>query len=92
MTTIARTQSETTNEESAWLIYFNRRTEIEVEQNIGRFVTIDVESGDYEIGDDNVQTWREVKARQPQAVTFTLRVGYTSTFSRRGGGMMRLPR
>ena len=47
----------------------------------GKFVVIDVETGDYEIdGDDAVATRRLLK-RRPDEVTYGVRVGYRAAYS-----------
>ena len=44
-------------------------------QEIGKFIVIDVESGDYEIDEDDLEVTRRLKARRPDAVGFLTRVG-----------------
>jgi hypothetical protein len=41
----------------------------------GKFVVIDVESGDYEISDDDGEAFGRAEDRRPEAVFFVLRVG-----------------
>ncbi len=41
----------------------------------GKFVVIDVESGDYEISDDDGEAFGRAEDRRPEAVFFILRVG-----------------
>ena len=48
-----------------------------VEQaNHGRYIAIDVDSGDYEIGDDRLQISARLKSRQPKAAMSVLRIGF----------------
>ena len=64
-------------------IYQERlKDSMETPENVGKFITIDTVSGAYEIGTDNIVTVRSLKARYPEAVTCTLRIGYPATFSR----------
>lgn len=47
-------------------------------ENIGKLLMIDVDSGDYELGEDgnDVELYRRLRSRQPQAQVFSLKVGY----------------
>ena len=45
--------------------------------NIGRYIAIDIATGQYEIGDEHLPTVKLLRARLPQdALVCTLRVGY----------------
>ncbi len=44
--------------------------------NIGRFVAIDIDSGAYEVGDDQYATVRHMHSRLPGAVLCVLKIGY----------------
>lgn len=46
----------------------------------GKFVVIDVTSGDYAIGRDLGYTTQELRNRRPDAVMHTVRVGYPAVF------------
>jgi hypothetical protein len=50
----------------------------------GRFLIIDVESGDYEIDDDDLQAEKRLRARRPDGVLFGMRIGYTSAYTLSG--------
>lgn len=43
--------------------------------HIGEFVVIDVENGDYEVAPDKLEALDRLRARNPAAQTFVLRVG-----------------
>ena len=45
---------------------------------IGQFVAIDIESGEYEVGTDHYATALALKARRPNAIVFTIKIGYDS--------------
>ena len=65
------------------------RDKVETEENIGKLVSIDVETGDYEIGDDSsIDAPLRLHARHPGAAVFTLRIGYNAAVSL-GGAMER---
>ena len=63
-------------------IYESRlRTLLETEENIGRIVSIDVESGDYEIADDLVAAGRRLQQRRPDARMYGKRIGYNAVYA-----------
>jgi hypothetical protein len=48
-----------------------------VEQgNHGRIVAIDIETGDYLVGDDPLATWQPLIARSPDAQIICFRIGH----------------
>ena len=47
----------------------------------GWFVVIDVESGDYEIGEQDAVATRRLLQRRPSAVTYGVRVGHRAAYS-----------
>jgi len=70
-------------------IYNNRlRTLLETEENIGKIVSIDIESGDYEIADDLVLAGRRLQQRHPDARMYGKRIGYNAVYAV-GGSLTR---
>lgn len=66
-------------------IYRERiRSKVEPAQK-GKFVVIDVESGDYEIDADDASATRRLLKRRPDAMTYGVRVGYRAAYSHLGG-------
>jgi hypothetical protein len=63
------------------------REKVETEQNIGKIIAIDVESGDYDIADDVLAAGRRLHAANPGVVTWTKRIGYDAVYS--FGGALR---
>lgn len=64
-------------------IYAERlRGQLETDENVGKFISIDIGSGDYEIGTSHLETTDRLFERYPDAVIATLRIGYPATFSR----------
>jgi hypothetical protein len=58
------------------------RAKVETEENIGKLVSIDIETGDYEIGEDNsLEAPRRLHAKHPGAAIFTLRIGYNAVYA-----------
>lgn len=42
----------------------------------GKFVVIDIETGDYEVSDDDGEAFGRAEEKHPEAVFFVLRVGH----------------
>ena len=76
----------------AWDIYYRLRPQIETPDNIGRLILLDLDSGDYEIANDDLgfDASARVRERHPDANLFALRIGYKTTASF-CGDMERLP-
>ena len=47
-------------------------------ENLGKLLMIDVDSGDYELGEDgnDVEVYQMLRSRHPAAQVFSLKVGY----------------
>lgn len=67
-----------TTEEIAWkgreLYERELRREVEAE-NAGRFLVVDVESGDYEVADEDLEASERLLERRPEAKLYGLRIG-----------------
>lgn len=50
-------------------------------KNVGKFLAIDIETGDYEIAADEMKAGDKLRARLPEAQIWMVRIGYTSTRS-----------
>jgi hypothetical protein len=48
-------------------------------RDVGKFVAIDIETGDYEIAADEMKAGDKLRGRLPDAQIWMVRVGYTST-------------
>ncbi|MDQ2733136.1 MAG: hypothetical protein M3Y56_15900 [Armatimonadota bacterium] len=58
------------------------RKDVETEDNIGKLVSIDIETGDYEVGtDDSVEAPRRLHEKHPGAAIYTLRIGYNAVYA-----------
>jgi hypothetical protein len=57
------------------------RAEVETEENIGKVISIDIETGDYEIGDDPLTTGKRLLARHPGAAMYGMRIGYDAVYA-----------
>ena len=50
------------------------------EADIGKFVHVDINSGEYEIDDDDISGEDKLCQRVPNAKIYTLRVGYSAAY------------
>lgn len=64
------------------------RAQVETVENIGKIISIDVETGDYEIDDDLVVTSRRLQAKHTNAAIWTERIGFNAVYSV-GGTLVR---
>jgi hypothetical protein len=67
------------------------RQEVECEENIGQMIVIDSETGEYGIDPSGVESALKLKAKNPLARLFTIRIGYDVAVVF-GGEMERLPK
>jgi hypothetical protein len=51
---------------------------VETEENIGKIIVIDIETGDYEIDEVGLKASERLRARHPDAVLLGLRIGCDS--------------
>jgi len=73
-------------------IYESRlRVLLEIEENIDKIVSIDIESGDYEIADDLLLAGRRLQQRHPEAQMYGKRIGYNAVYAV-GGSLARTTR
>ena len=62
-------------------IYESRlRTLLETDENVGKIVSIDIESGDYEIAEDLAAAGRGLQQRHPNALMYGKRIGYNAVY------------
>lgn len=57
------------------------RAKVETEENIGRMIAIDIETGDYAIADDPIVAADRIFANHPDAALFGARIGYNAAYS-----------
>lgn len=70
--------------------YEEIRAALEIPENIGKLVSIDVETGAYEIGDDrSLDAPQRLQARHPGAAIYTHRIGYNAVYAL-GGALERV--
>lgn len=64
------------------------RAQVETPENIGKIISINVETGEYEIGEDLVVTSSKLKAKQPNAIIWGERIGFDAVYAV-GGTLVR---
>jgi len=58
------------------------RAQVETDENIGKLISIDTETGDYEVGDDkSLATPRLLLAKHLGATIYPLRIGYNAVYA-----------
>ncbi len=62
------------------------REQVEITENIGKMVIIDIETGDYEVDETGIQAAHNLNAKHPYARLFGIRIGYNVAASL--GGVM----
>jgi hypothetical protein len=62
------------------------RAKVELPENIGKMVIIDIETGDYEVDKNGLQAAKRLNARQENTRLFGIRIGYNVAAS--FGGVM----
>lgn len=50
----------------------------------GKFLVLDIETGDYEIDANDLQAEKRLRDRHPNGVLYGLRIGYTSAYTLSG--------
>ena len=66
--------------ELGWKIYNEKIKHLVEPQEKGKFLVIDVETGDYAISRDLILAEDELEARRPNGVVYTIRIGYPAVF------------
>jgi hypothetical protein len=63
-------------------IYEQRlRPLVETPENMGKIISIDVRTGDYEIDDDLIRAGDRLLARHPGALLYGARIGYDAVYA-----------
>jgi len=60
------------------------RANVEIEENIGKIIVLDVENGHYEIDSDGLQANKRLRTRYPNTDPynlFAIRIGYDAVFA-----------
>lgn len=68
--------------EAGRAIYEQRlRSIVEIPENIGKVIDIDVDTGDYEIDEDGMMANRRLRERRPGARIYGIRIGYNAMYA-----------
>jgi hypothetical protein len=62
------------------------RAKVETDENIGKMVIIDIETGEYEVDETGREAAQHLHAKHPNAALYGKRIGYNVAFS--FGGVM----
>lgn len=57
------------------------RNQVETAENIGKIIAIDLETLDYEIGDDLLEVSLKLKSQHPNAELWAERIGFNAVYS-----------
>jgi hypothetical protein len=57
------------------------RQQVELEENIGKMVIIDIETGDYKVDKTGLEASRNLRKKHPNARLFGIRIGYNVAVS-----------
>jgi predicted ATP-dependent Lon-type protease len=57
------------------------RSQVETPENIGKIVSINVETGEYEVGDDLLVTSLQLRVKQADAALWTERIGFNAVYA-----------
>jgi len=66
------------------------RSRVEKE-NRGKFLVLDIETGEYEIDTDKLAALERAKPKHPDPALYILRIGYPSTVKLGGGFLVKQP-
>jgi hypothetical protein len=66
-------------------LYERLRDEVETPDNIGKFIVMEVDSGDYEIDEQGIESSHRLQSRYPGVALYALRIGYKTAVSFCGG-------
>lgn len=58
--------------------------------NKGKFVVIDIETGDYEMDADDMQATKRALAKRPDTVLYGVRIGYPTAYTLGGHSAMEI--
>ncbi len=70
---------------------YEQQIRLKVEnESKGKYLVLDIETGEYEIDDDDLIATKRVMARRPDAILYGLRIGYPAAY--RLGGFSKVRR
>ncbi len=57
------------------------RGQVEITENIGKQIVIDIETGEYAIDENGLKASRLLMAKHPDAALYGLRIGYNAVYT-----------
>ena len=57
----------------------NIRAQVETAENIGKLLMVDINTGDWVMGEDRIEMARRARVKNPDAVLYGVRIGYLVT-------------
>ena len=66
--------------ELGWKIYNEKIKHLVEPQEKGKFLVIDVMTGDYAVNSDLILAEDELEVRRPNGIVYTIRIGYPAVF------------
>ena len=66
--------------ELGWKIYNAKIKRLVEPQEKGKFLVIDVTTGDYAVNSDLILAEDELEVRRPNGIVYTIRIGYPAVF------------
>ena len=66
--------------ELGWKIYNTKIKHLVEPQEKGKFLVIDVMTGDYAVNSDLILAEDELEVRRPNGIVYTIRIGYPAVF------------
>jgi hypothetical protein len=71
-------------------IYHNRIQPLVMPTHKGKYLAIDIDSGDYEVDENDLVAERRLRERRPDGTLFGLKIGYRAAYSL-GGRLVEEP-
>ncbi|MBM4039502.1 MAG: hypothetical protein FJ290_13400 [Planctomycetes bacterium] len=69
--------------------YYDKHLRARVEpEHVGKFLALDVESGDYEVDEDELAAIHRAEARHPNSLFYVMRVGFRAAHHIGGGSVL----
>lgn len=68
------------------------REQVETEENIGKMIVIDIESGDYEIDEKGLEASKRLHEKNPYARLYGIKIGYEVAVAFGGSSLGRIRR
>ena len=78
MPTLSPTRNSELGKRGEELYQAGIRAKVETDENIGKMVIIDVETGDFEVDEMGIKSSQLLQAKHPNAKLWGIRIGYKS--------------